>query len=224
MKPINVLFAILLALLPLSSMGAANKKSMGDVNPTDQFRIDFVNTPTGKILIGGHTLSEGQNFFAKESITWESKNYWIEVTNRRNGNRYKISGHTYSEVGESSLNNYIRKKYTADKGTADFIKAKEATGKFLGRYVWDIINNELYIPISLVLNDNCAIMLTSIPDNISIIADYDDETNEFIITSDMLKSKGIDATKIAQYVFHVDYIHNGIKEPLTDQFRMRYIP
>lgn len=207
-----------------STFAKTNKKEMGDVLPSDIFKIEFVNTPNGKIIIGNKSYFKGDRISASSHIKWENPNHYIEVTNTRNGNPYTISGHSYKDVKESSLNNYIRVKYTADKGGADFEKLIKTNGKFLSRYTWDIIQDELKIPLNLLLDDNHGIIFFSIPDNIQFVADYDDETNEIIITSEILSKNGIDPKQIGKYVFHVEYEYDGQRKALTDEFRMRYIP
>lgn len=215
-----VISFLILMLCGSTSTWAAGKTSKGDVNPSDQFQIDFVNTPNGKIVIGEKDLEKGGIFLASQTIRWQNKKNWIEISNTRTGYRYKVSGYSYDEVGENSLNNFIRKRYTASKGFDDALRS---TGEFLSRYTWDIIDGELRIPINLQLDDSHGIILNAIPSNIEIVADYDDETNEIIITSEILSSRGIEPSKVGQYVFHVEYVHNGIRNALTDEFRMRYI-
>lgn len=225
MRHPKILLAFLLAIVvSFTSFAKVKKNTMGDVLPSDIFKIEFVNTPDGKITIGNKSYSKDGRFSASNPISWDNLNHYIDVVNTRNGNRYRISGHSYKDVKESSLNNYIRAKYTADKGGADFDKLIQSNREFLSQYTWDIIQDKLMIPFNLLLDDNHGIIFFSIPDDIQIVADYDDETNELIITSEMLRAKGIDPKQIGKYVFHVEYEYDGKRKALTDEFRMRYIP
>lgn len=225
MRQLKLFLTFVLAFtLSFATYAKTMKNSLGDVLPSDRFKIEFINTSSGKINIGGISYSKDDKFSASSSIKWENPNHFIDVVNLRNGNRYTVSGHSYSDVNETSMNNYIRKKYTADKGGADFDKLIQSNGEFLSRYTWDIIRDKLTIPFNLQLDDNHGVVLLSIPDNILIVADFDDETNELIITSAMLQEKGINPKEIGKYVFHVEYEYNGVRKSLTDEFRMRYIP
>lgn len=202
---------------------AIKKKELSNVLPTDSLIVTFINAPCGKINIGGKNRSQYDIITANMGIVWTDNKQYIEVINKRNGNKYKISASSYKEVGKPSINDFIKERYTADKGANGFYDNLKSEAQYLEKYSWDIISETANIPTSLKLNDDCYIVLTSIPGYSQIIADYDDETNEFIISTDMLEKAGVNCKELGKYRFHLDYVHDRVKEPLTDFFKLRII-
>ena len=230
MKNIKIFCILIIFLLVLPLVLAADKKNnIVDVSPTDIFHIDYVYTPSqglnsGKISIGNKTLQKGCEFQASQSISWIYKTHYIIVTNMRNGNRYKISECDYKDTNASSLLEYIRRKYIADKGSRlDIKQSINEHRKYLSRFTWSIINESVEIPVTLTLDDNHGFIIKSIPGSLEVVLDFDDETNEIIITTEMIQSMGIELKNLENFKFHLEYEHNGIKEPITDSFSLRYI-
>lgn len=215
----NILFILVLFLNYPECYAIGNA---GDIQPNDNFIISFVNASNGEIKIGGTFKRKGDSFLAKSPIQWKQEMDYICARNIRTKRPYKISAKTYNKASATSLNDFIRKKYTCDKGANE---SYYAISKYLNRYPWDIINDEVAIPIPLPLDDKHLIIISSIPgSNKAFYPDYDPEKREIYITKQMLLNNGIDISELENIRFHVEYQVDDTVHGITDDLLLLYFP
>ncbi len=217
MKLFSRFALILFTFVTVVCYAAVNKSE--DVQPNDRFVISFVNAKKGVITIGGASKQKGDTFLAKAPIQWQKDIDYICARNQRTRVPYKISAKTYRKASASSINDFIRKRYTCDKG-AD--KKYSKIGKYLSRYPWDMIDDEIAIPITLPLDDSHILIFSSIPGNKKFFAEYDTENGIAYITKEALDSAKITVNDLQNTLFHVEYIADDEVHGLTDNFIIQY--
>jgi len=209
---------IILAFLLASAVCFASQ-SAGDVQPNDVFTISFVNAANGEIKIGGVLKHKRESFRANSPIQWKLDRDYIEARNTRTNKPYKISAKSYRKESATSLNDFIRKKYTCDKGANDNYNS---IGEYLSRYPWDMIDDEVEIEIPLILDENHMIVFSSIPGNKAFYPDYDSEEQTIYITRQKLIEAGISIFDLEKLRFHVEYQVGDVSYGITDNLMLQY--
>lgn len=209
-------FIIMLVALMSSIFCIAQNKNINiDIYEDDICIIEYVNTNTGYIRIGNQELKKGQRFYVSQTIHWCSDNHSLKVRNVRTGQILGICAKQFKNEAGSLLSWYIRTKKLDSKGYTAM--------KNLLSQTFYMIDDTIRIQSKLYMDDNHGYIVRSIPDNIEIILPFDDETNEIVISRQLLKKHGIQIEN-APLRCHVEFWENRNPKALTDNMRIEYIP
>lgn len=244
MKLINSRVVLtLIVIFLLSSTVSFAQHSILQTKDSDLLRIDGIYAPNSnnQIKIGGQLRSMKSNqqnriFSSKDKIdtaalkTKNGDGGYIEYTNlRTRQGQLRICWGDFVSTKTSTIHDFIvNKKSAGTKGRGNKI---QEYGDFIGRYPWYMIEDTLYIPTNLTLDDNHGFSMELLFSNIELMGvPADITTGELVITKDFIEKDsigndtGIKLESGQEYGFVLNYWYRNKKTEITKSFFIRYIP
>lgn len=196
------------------------------ISETDRFKIEFINSKSSRIKIGGKNLKVGGEFIANETIDWNDDSEYIKATNLRTGEHIRFCAPGFKDKKAESLCRwFFLWRKTISKGLPS-VDMKD----FLSQTHY-MMDDTLYLYSSLKqdgVNKYYRAKVVSKDTSSNNSREYfplpfDDMTKQIVITRSYLNDQKIDITKSAVTLM-VDYLDGSEWNNITNNLIIEYLP
>lgn len=218
---------LLLIAVTVTSICYSRTNASAGISENDVLKIEYINPVNGVVQIGNKKLKVGGKFTANKKIEWDTYGTKsIKARNLRTGEIIRFCSSNFKSCNaESTLEWYIKYHKTFDKGVSS---QEEKMTEILSQSHY-MIDDTLFINSTLEQNATSKFYIARLIGRNSLSdtpkefpLQFDDETNQIVITSDYLRSQGVDIIS-APCTLSIEYKAGSQRVPITNKMNIEYI-